>query len=132
MKEAMNPAAVQERRLAMSLQTTPKSSAAATPSTPLRNGKPAHTLGPWHTAGDQGVQIRSAKDQIAKVWTMRGDEWKANARLIAAAPELLEALQLADAMLSGANMNASVVERKVRAAIAKATGSFGESEGGGV
>lgn len=41
---------------------------------------------------------------------------------IAAAPDLLEALELADAMLSGANMNASVVERKVRAAIAKARG----------
>jgi hypothetical protein len=35
---------------------------------------------------------------------------------------LLEALKLADAMLSGANMNISVVENKVRAAIAKATG----------
>jgi hypothetical protein len=46
-----------------------------------------HTPGPWHTAGEQGVQIRSAKDQIAKVWTMRGNEWKANARLIAAAPD---------------------------------------------
>jgi hypothetical protein len=52
-----------------------------------------HTPGPWHTAGDQGVQIRSEKHQIAKVWTMRGNEWKANARLIAAAPDLLEALQ---------------------------------------
>jgi hypothetical protein len=37
---------------------------------------------------------------------------------------LLEALKLADAMLSGANMNISVVENKVRAAIAKATGEL--------
>ena len=36
--------------------------------------------------------------------------------------ELLEALKLADALLWGANMNAVVVERKVKAAIAKATG----------
>jgi hypothetical protein len=36
--------------------------------------------------------------------------------------ELLDALELADAMLSGANMNPRVVEKKVRAAIAKATG----------
>ena len=43
-------------------------------------------------------------------------------RLIAAAPDLLEALKLADLMLSGANMNHRVVETKVRAAIAKATG----------
>lgn len=36
--------------------------------------------------------------------------------------ELVEALLLADAMLSGANMDAKAVERKVRSAIAKATG----------
>jgi|APGre2960657373_1045057.scaffolds.fasta_scaffold178160_2 hypothetical protein len=45
-----------------------------------------------------------------------------NAILIAEVPELLEALQLADALLSGANMNVSVVEKKVKSAIAKATG----------
>ena len=33
--------------------------------------------------------------------------------------ELLEALKLADALLWGANMNAVVVERKIKAAIAK-------------
>ncbi len=43
------------------------------------------TPGPWHTAGEQGVQIRSEKHQIAKVWAMRGNEFKANANLIAAA-----------------------------------------------
>lgn len=36
--------------------------------------------------------------------------------------ELLEALLLADALLSGANMDAKAVEKKVRAAIAKNTG----------
>lgn len=36
--------------------------------------------------------------------------------------ELLEALELADAALRGANMNMAVVERKVAAAIAKARG----------
>lgn len=41
--------------------------------------------------------------------------------------ELLEALRLADAMLSGANMNKAVVERKVRAAIALATGKTSEA-----
>jgi len=35
--------------------------------------------------------------------------------------DLLEALKLADAVLSGANMNTSIVEKKVRAAIAKST-----------
>lgn len=50
-----------------------------------------HTPGPWHLVN--GTQIRSAKHQIAKVWMMRGSEGVANARLIAAAPDLLEALQ---------------------------------------
>lgn len=36
--------------------------------------------------------------------------------------DLLEALELADAALSGANMNMNVVERKVKAAIARARG----------
>ena len=76
-----------------------------------------HTLGPWRTAGEQGVQIRSERDQIAKVWTMRGNEWKANARLIAAAPELLEALQ---EMVEIAESQGHIVKR-ARAAIAKAT-----------
>ena len=47
-----------------------------------------HTPGPWHVAN--GVQIRSARDQIAKVWMMRNGEGNVNAKLIAAAPELLE------------------------------------------
>lgn len=50
-----------------------------------------HTPGPWHVSN--GVQIRSAKHQICKVWMMRNGEGNANARLIAAAPELLQALQ---------------------------------------
>ncbi len=36
--------------------------------------------------------------------------------------DLLEALKLADCLLRGANMNRNVVERKVRAAIAKVKG----------
>ena len=79
-----------------------------------------HTPVPWHTAGDQGVQIRSQRDQIAKVWTMRGNEWKANARLIASAPELLEALKavLANSLDSKGLADA---HKQARAAIAKAT-----------
>lgn len=51
-----------------------------------------HTKGPWHTAN--GCQIRSAKHQIARAWMMRNGEGAANAALIAAAPDLLEALEL--------------------------------------
>ncbi len=50
-----------------------------------------HTPGPWHVAG--GVQIRTDRHQIAKVWMMRQGEGQANARLISAAPELLDALE---------------------------------------
>ena len=50
-----------------------------------------HTPGPWHVAN--GVQIRSGRDQIARVWMMRKGEGKANAQLIATAPRLLSALE---------------------------------------
>ena len=78
-----------------------------------------HTPGPWRVAN--GVQIRSARDQIAKVWMMRNGEGNANARLIAAAPELLEALKAVtlstDAVAYGAALH------QARAAIAKAGGA---------
>lgn len=57
----------------------------------------AHTPGPWHVSN--GVQIRSDRHQIAKVWMMRNGEGKANAALIAAAPSIHEALtNLVDAL----------------------------------
>lgn len=81
-----------------------------------------HTPGPWFINGTLGhavcvvAQVRIAADKLPDSNT------DADSRLIAAAPDLLEALKLADAMLSGANMNEKTVEQKVRAAIAKATG----------
>jgi hypothetical protein len=87
----------------------------------MKMSETKHTPGPWHTAGDQGVQIRSQRDQIAKVWTMRGNEWKANARLIAAAPELLEALKDMIVLQAGTSSDPVETLRKARAAIAKAT-----------
>ena len=80
-----------------------------------------HTPGPWHVAN--GCQIRSAKDQIAKAWMMRNGEGLANARLIAAAPELLEALEEIVSAADGdgwSQLDADL--RKARAAIAKAKG----------
>lgn len=80
-----------------------------------------HTPGPWHVAN--GCQIRSAKDQIAKAWMMRNGEGLANARLIAAAPEMLEALEEIVSAADGdgwSQLDADL--RKARAAIAKAKG----------
>ena len=92
-----------------------------------------HTPGPWHVAN--GVQIRSARDQIAKVWMMRNGEGNANAKLIAAAPELLEALRSvwlwmedqADGQSKGGHATFDLMLLKeqrdiARAAIAKADG----------
>lgn len=90
-----------------------------------------HTQGPWEAFSlGNFIGVTGKKSDIAytrlKEITLDNarsiDEDEANASLIAAAPELLEALQLADAILSGANMNVSVVEKKVKSAIAKATG----------
>jgi hypothetical protein len=77
-----------------------------------------HTPGPWKTNGDPYVSTADGKRSIAFCDTRHGYEDRANARLIAATPDLLNALMaLAD-----------VAERKgipcdaARAAIAKATG----------
>ena len=79
-----------------------------------------HTPGPWHIAN--GVQIRSNRDQIAKIWMMRDGEGRANARLIASAPDLLEALiELADCGAEAWGEDRPCVKWG-RAAIARATG----------
>ena len=76
-----------------------------------------HTPGPWHVAN--GIQIRSARDQIAKVWMMRNGEGIENARLIAKAPDLLKLAQRIaalnrDAGEIGAGMLASLVDEARR------------------
>ena len=77
-----------------------------------------HTPGPWHVAN--GCQIRSAKDQIAKAWMMRNGEGLANANLIAAAPELLAALEMV--MRRGRIDDSEEAMNQVAAAITKAKG----------
>ena len=74
-----------------------------------------HTKGPWAVEGDDEsvpgvpcIGIASAEKRICDVastlnddddWQLTGED-RANARLIAAAPELLEALELADQFIS--------------------------------
>ncbi len=54
--------------------------------------KAEHTSGPWNTHGGNIVQDSIGQD-IAKCWMVNGAKECANARLIAAAPELLDALR---------------------------------------
>lgn len=58
------------------------------------------------------AKIDRLEKQLGEAVWNYGEKVRAN-------QELLEALKLADALLWGANMNAVVVERKVKAAIAK-------------
>jgi hypothetical protein len=81
-----------------------------------------HTPGPWSLDSDAGqVHIVAAGAAIARVMAMRSDGCgEANARLIAAAPDLLEALQAV--IDHGSMTGADWASDKARAAIAKATG----------
>ena len=79
-----------------------------------------HTQGLWHVAN--GCQIRSEKHQIARAWMMRNGEGMANARLIAAAPELLEALEYCLDCLGDEFALPADCQNNARAAIAKSRG----------
>lgn len=92
--------------------------------------KPRHTPGPWHPVkvnhpGNNHYSIRDSEnneraivDASYAVTLASLERTEANARLISAAPELLEALK---AVLSVADRK-TVEFDKARAAIAKATG----------
>lgn len=99
-----------------------------------------HTPGPWDTLGAWGLEIRPESPAqgstigfapIAKVIgdkrLMDESEREANARLIAAAPELLDVAVRAEALISGdlvgAEWKRACVEfvKDARAAVAKAT-----------
>jgi hypothetical protein len=78
-----------------------------------------HTPGPWlpySNSAQQRICTHNGGD-IASVHCSR-KEWLANARLIAAAPELLAALRACEARLQSGN---EAIAGQARAAIAKAT-----------
>lgn len=86
--------------------------------------------GPWQL-GPNGVDVRDCTgENICTVPYSEDDELaEANARLIAAAPDLLEALKLAQPIIEaralegpGGNTVAEQVRDVIRAAIAKANG----------
>jgi hypothetical protein len=89
-----------------------------------------HTPGPWRTfvwnefAGEaviQKVVVINDNKEIAK-FSRGTDEVMANARLIAAAPELLEALEMLAAVDFGADGSVERGALLARIAIAKARG----------
>lgn len=90
-----------------------------------------HTPGPWttdeddHDAPYQDIKIKAGNHRtVCTVWIDDAPvrdfnaEQQANARLIAAAPELLEALQV----IAAGNTDTDVMVDIARAAIAKAEG----------
>ncbi len=85
----------------------------------MRDRQPGHD----ETGSVQICHIAGPGDNDLRPFN--GDRWEADAHLIAAAPELLEALQLALPILEAANAKCTgetTFIQCVRAAIAKATG----------
>lgn len=89
-----------------------------------------HTPGDWHVSeldatGEKSEYYIFIEPGVAVVErTAGGSQYDmADAHLLAASKLMLEALELADAALSGSNMNMAVVEQKVKAALSKARGS---------
>lgn len=84
-----------------------------------------HTPGPWTAAADDYLPnitfIHSEQvDTVARIW--HGKNKDGNARLIAAAPEMLEALEELIATLDAQSIATGSVGRRAKAAIAKANG----------
>ena len=80
--------------------------------------KQPHTPGPWDY--DIILDICTESNDLSEGGNQSVDE--ANARLIAAAPELLEACEAAYANLKPAYSSEHIVIRRLRAAISAATG----------
>lgn len=89
-----------------------------------------HTPGPWRVMGGSGTDVAAGpQGYLAYVSTGGGrgrslDEARANARLIAAAPDLLDACEKArDFGSQGDTHEGLSVSEFIRAAIAKARGA---------
>ena len=83
-----------------------------------------HTPGPWRIEGtNSGLFIAGAKPgYLAEMRDCGSGDVAANARLIAAAPDLLDALALLVAGIENGVSDSFIPLVKARAAIAKATG----------
>ena len=72
-----------------------------------------------HSGRKAAAELRRLHEENQKLQQQLGEAVWNYGEKVRVNQELLEALKLADALLWGANMNAVVVERKVKAAIAK-------------
>ena len=87
-----------------------------------------HTPGPWRAGastfcrGDGEIQMRVYTDHPPTEFDVFGDNLSANARLIAAAPDMLEALKNLLAVHEGEGGTKYHAGDIARAAIARATG----------
>ena len=90
--------------------------------------KAQHTPGPWVVDGKEVFSTVGGRRRIAQVWNFDVGQATsdANARLISAAPEILQALQElledADNYADDGVYPSPLTRSKARAAIAKATG----------
>ena len=85
-----------------------------------------HTPGPWHIGapppnGEQTIGTQQGL-MVAVATTGSGVPTEANARLIAAAPDLLSALQVAELVLRERGLQCIGEYKQIESAIAKATG----------
>lgn len=86
-----------------------------------------HTPGPWKFYDDSNdgktnrIEIVAIGKTVARIYHSVPEEDLPNARLIAAAPELLAALQAVADYWAGGDVPADI-DAAMRAAIAKATG----------
>lgn len=90
-----------------------------------------HTPGPW----EYDEHTKTIRSMPSNYWLASMNSWDgvpdhaANARLIAAAPRLLEATQIASQILKDPLVGSKVLALDVlQAAITQATGPAGESE----
>lgn len=85
-----------------------------------------HTPGPWYVGEPTGFMNQISVEPAICAAHGTGDELKANAHLIAAAPDLLEALRIIGVQSLGSDWSAeqavAFMKEHARAAIAKATG----------
>ena len=91
--------------------------------------KHAFTPGPWHDSGNPEYEIYKGNNPIASVIPSFTAEDEANARLIAAAPELLEQCKLFEKclthLINSGDSGADLERDKLREVLAKVEGGEG-------